>query len=161
MSLQPVFPMSDIFLQRDPDFLRDILMQAWLCLAVLPHRRRYHRGCLPLHHGRALVTVGSVALALGMGLVLGVPMADAAVYGNAWHAVWWDCMSGFPRRPPSWCLSFFPRGFFLSMGWIVSPSCRRHGLHQHGLPVPDLPGRHRGACPQGRSRPHAPWACAT
>ena len=163
MSIQPVFLMSDIFpFSAILDFLRDILMQAWLCLAVVlrPIVGDTIVDAFPFIMGGTLVTVGSVALALGMGLVLGVPMAVLQVYGNALarRLVGLDAL-GFSAASPSWCCSSFPRGFSFPWAGFSSPSCSalpRHGLHQHGLSVPDLPGRHREPAPgtaQGRTRP--------
>ncbi|MBO6170562.1 MAG: amino acid ABC transporter permease, partial [Desulfovibrio sp.] len=39
---------------------------------------------LPSMLAGSLVTVGNVALSLSMGLLLGVPLAVAQVYGGAW-----------------------------------------------------------------------------
>ena len=69
MSIQPVFLMSDIFpFSAILDFLRDILMQAWLCLAVVlrPIVGDTIVDAFPFIMGGTLVTVGSVALALGI-----------------------------------------------------------------------------------------------
>ena len=78
--MSDIFPFSVIL-----DFLRDILMQAWLSLAVVlrPIVGDTIVDAFPFILGGTLVTVGSVALALGLGLVLGVPMAVLQVYGNA------------------------------------------------------------------------------
>ena len=101
MSIQPVFLMSDIFpFSAILDFLRDILMQAWLCLAVVlrPIVGDTIVDAFPFIMGGTLVTVGSVALALGMGLY-----------------VW------FFRGVPILVLLFLSQGLFLSMGWILEP----------------------------------------
>ena len=124
MSIQPVFPMSDIFpFSVILDFLRDILMQAWLCLAVVlrPIVGDTIVDAFPFIMGGTLVTVGSVALALGMGLVLGVPMAVLQVYGNALARRLVGLYVWFFRGVPILVLLFLSQGLFLSMGWIIQP----------------------------------------
>ena len=124
MSIQPVFLMSDIFpFSAILDFLRDILMQAWLCLAVVlrPIVGDTIVDAFPFIMGGTLVTVGSVALALGMGLVLGVPMAVLQVYGNALARRLVGLYVWFFRGVPILVLLFLSQGLFLSMGWILEP----------------------------------------
>ena len=124
MSIQPVFLMSDIFpFSAILDFLRDILMQAWLCLAVVlrPIVGDTIVDAFPFIMGGTLVTVGSVALALGMGLVLGVPMAVLQVYGNALARRLVGLYVWFFRGVPILVLLFLSQGLFLSMGWIIEP----------------------------------------
>lgn len=72
---------------------------------------------LPYILGGSLVTVGAVVIALGVGLVLGVPMAVGQVYGgplvrrSVWLYVW------FFRGVPILVLLFlFYFGLFVSMG---------------------------------------------
>ena len=105
------------------DFLRDILMQAWLCLAVVlrPIVGDTIVDAFPFIMGGTLVTVGSVALALGMGLVLGVPMAVLQVYGNALARRLVGLYVWFFRGVPILVLLFLSQGLFLSMGWILEP----------------------------------------
>ena len=124
MSIQPVFLMSDIFpFSAILDFLRDILMQAWICLAVVlrPIVGDTIVDAFPFIMGGTLVTVGSVALALGMGLVLGVPMAVLQVYGNALARRLVGLYVWFFRGVPILVLLFLSQGLFLSMGWILEP----------------------------------------
>ena len=113
-----IFPFSAIL-----DFLRDILMQAWLCLAVVlrPIVGDTIVDAFPFIMGGTLVTVGSVALALGMGLVLGVPMAVLQVYGNALARRLVGLYVWFFRGVPILVLLFLSQGLFLSMGWILEP----------------------------------------
>ena len=116
--MSDIFPFSAIL-----DFLRDILMQAWLCLAVVlrPIVGDTIVDAFPFIMGGTLVTVGSVALALGMGLVLGVPMAVLQVYGNALARRLVGLYVWFFRGVPILVLLFLSQGLFLSMGWILEP----------------------------------------
>ena len=165
MSIQPVFLMSDIFpFSAILDFLRDILMQAWLCLAVVlrPIVGDTIVDAFPFIMGGTLVTVGSVALALGMGLVLGVPMAVLQVYGNALARRLVGLYVWFFRGVPILVLLFLSQGLFLSMGWIIDPFSPASSWAASARPIsPRSSGAPSRAFPRDSSRPHAPWACAT
>ena len=76
---------------------------------------------LPYILGGSFVTIANVVIALGMGLVLGVPLAVGQVYGPrfvqrlVWLYVW------FFRGVPILVLLFLCFGLFVSMGITVEP----------------------------------------
>lgn len=87
---------------------------------------------LPYIAGGSVVTIGAVVIALGVGLILGVPMAVGQVYGGplvrraVWVYVW------FFRGVPILVLLFlFYFGLFVSMGMQIeafTASCIVLGL---------------------------------
>lgn len=76
---------------------------------------------LPSMLAGALVTVGNVAISLGMGLLLGVPMAVAQVYGGTWSRRLVGFYVWFFRGVPILVLLFLCYGLFISMGISMDP----------------------------------------
>ncbi len=68
-----------------------------------------------------LVTMGNVALALGLGLLLGTPFAFAQVYGPAWLKRLVAVYVWFFRGVPILVLLFLYYGLFISLGLPVEP----------------------------------------
>ncbi|MBQ9406703.1 MAG: amino acid ABC transporter permease [Desulfovibrio sp.] len=76
---------------------------------------------LPSILAGSLVTVGNVAFSLGMGLVLGVPLAVMQVYGGTWARRFVDLYVWFFRGVPILVLLFLCYGLFISLGLPVNP----------------------------------------
>ncbi|MBO5490629.1 MAG: amino acid ABC transporter permease [Desulfovibrio sp.] len=76
---------------------------------------------LPSMLAGSLVTVGNVALSLSMGLLLGVPLAVAQVYGGAWARRLVALYVWFFRGVPILVLLFLCYGLFISMGVSLDP----------------------------------------
>lgn len=76
---------------------------------------------LPFIIGGSLVTIANVAIALGMGLVLGVPMAVGQVYGPAPVRRLVSLYVWFFRGVPILVLLFLCFGLFVSLGISVEP----------------------------------------
>lgn len=71
---------------------------------------------LPTILAGSVVTVGNVLLSLAMGLVLGVPMALAQVYGKPWLRSLVGLYVWFFRGVPILVLLFLFYGLFISLG---------------------------------------------
>lgn len=76
---------------------------------------------LPSMISGSLVTVGNVALSLTMGLVLGVPMAVAQVYGGPWLRRLVALYVWFFRGVPILVLLFLCYGLFITIGIALDP----------------------------------------
>ncbi|MDO5483981.1 MAG: amino acid ABC transporter permease [Desulfovibrionaceae bacterium] len=76
---------------------------------------------LPAILAGTLVTVGNVAVSLIMGLLLGVPMAVAQVYGGSWLRRLVEVYVWFFRGVPILVLLFLCFGLFLSLGLPANP----------------------------------------
>ena len=76
---------------------------------------------LPSMLAGSLVTLGNVALSLGMGLVLGVPLAVGQVYGGPWLRRLAALYVWFFRGVPILVLLFLCYGLFMSLGLPVDP----------------------------------------
>lgn len=76
---------------------------------------------LPVILQGTLVTLGIVSIALAMGLVFGVPMAVAQVYGWPWLRRLVDIYVWFFRGVPILVLLFLCFGLFLSLGLSANP----------------------------------------
>ncbi len=76
---------------------------------------------LPFILGGSFVTMGAVALALFMGLCLGLPAAVGQVYGPVWLRRIIGLYVWFFRGVPILVLLFLFYGFFLSLGLPVNP----------------------------------------
>ena len=76
---------------------------------------------LPSILGGGLVTVGNVTISLAMGLVLGVPLAVAQVYGGPWLRRMVALYVWFFRGVPILVLLFLCYGFFISLGLPADP----------------------------------------
>lgn len=76
---------------------------------------------LPFILGGTVVTVCAVAIALGMGLVFGVPMAVAQVYGNGLARRCVGLYVWFFRGVPILVLLFLFYGLFVSCGLNPNP----------------------------------------
>lgn len=76
---------------------------------------------LPSMLAGSLVTVGNVTLSLGMGLVLGIPLAVGQVYGPAWLQRLVALYVWFFRGVPILVLLFLCYGLFISLGITVAP----------------------------------------
>lgn len=76
---------------------------------------------LPFILGGTLTTVGAVALALGMGLVLGVPMAVGQVYGGRLVRAAVGLYVWFFRGVPILVLLFLSYGLCMSLGFALPP----------------------------------------
>lgn len=68
-----------------------------------------------------LVTVGNVAISLGIGLMLGVPFAVGQVYGPWWARRLVALYVWFFRGVPILVLLFLFYGFFISLGLPAEP----------------------------------------
>lgn len=68
-----------------------------------------------------LVTVGNVAISLGIGLILGTPFAVTQVYGPKWAGKLVSLYVWFFRGVPILVLLFLFYGFFISLGLPVEP----------------------------------------
>ena len=76
---------------------------------------------LPYILGGSIVTIANVAIALGMGLVLGVPLAVGQVYGPALARRLVGLYVWFFRGVPILVLLFLGFGLFVSLGLRVEP----------------------------------------
>ena len=76
---------------------------------------------LPSILGGGLVTIGNVTISLAMGLVLGVPLAVAQVYGGPWLRRMVALYVWFFRGVPILVLLFLCYGFFISLGLPADP----------------------------------------
>ena len=76
---------------------------------------------LPAILAGSFVTVGNVAASLAMGLVLGVPLAVAQVYGNRWARRLVALYVWFFRGVPILVLLFLCYGLFISLGLPANP----------------------------------------
>ena len=76
---------------------------------------------LPSILSGSLVTVGNVTLSLTMGLLLGVPLAVAQVYGGPWLRRLVALYVWFFRGVPILVLLFLCYGLFISMGITLDP----------------------------------------
>lgn len=76
---------------------------------------------LPSMLAGSLVTMGNVAISLGMGLVLGVPMAVTQVYGGPWARRLVALYVWFFRGVPILVLLFLCYGLFMSLGLPLDP----------------------------------------
>ena len=76
---------------------------------------------LPSILSGSLVTVGNVTLSLTMGLLLGVPMAVAQVYGGPWLRLLVALYVWFFRGVPILVLLFLCYGLFISLGITLDP----------------------------------------
>ncbi|MBQ3060776.1 MAG: amino acid ABC transporter permease [Desulfovibrio sp.] len=76
---------------------------------------------LPAILAGTVVTAGNVAISLAMGLVLGVPLAVAQVYGCPWLRRLVDIYVWFFRGVPILVLLFLCFGLFLSLGLPAHP----------------------------------------
>ena len=76
---------------------------------------------LPSILSGSLVTVGNVTLSLTMGLLLGVPMAVAQVYGWPWLRRLVALYVWFFRGVPILVLLFLCYGLFISLGITLDP----------------------------------------
>ena len=76
---------------------------------------------LPSILSGSLVTVGNVTLSLTMGLLLGVPMAVAQVYGGPWLRRLVALYVWFFRGVPILVLLFLCYGLFISLGITLDP----------------------------------------
>ena len=76
---------------------------------------------LPSILSGSLVTVGNVTLSLTMGLLLGVPMAVAQVYGGPWLRRLVALYVWFFRGVPILVLLFLCYGLFISLGISIDP----------------------------------------
>ncbi|MGV6995751.1 amino acid ABC transporter permease [uncultured Desulfovibrio sp.] len=76
---------------------------------------------LPSILSGSLVTVGNVTLSLTMGLLLGVPMAVAQVYGGPWLRRLVALYVWFFRGVPILVLLFLCYGLFISIGISIDP----------------------------------------
>ena len=76
---------------------------------------------LPSILSGSLVTVGNVTLSLTMGLLLGVPMAVAQVYGGPWLRRLVALYVWFFRGVPILVLLFLCYGLFISIGVSIDP----------------------------------------
>lgn len=76
---------------------------------------------LPSILSGSLVTVGNVTLSLTMGLILGVPMAVAQVYGGPWLRRLVALYVWFFRGVPILVLLFLCYGLFISIGVSIDP----------------------------------------
>ena len=76
---------------------------------------------LPSILSGSLVTVGNVTLSLTMGLLLGVPMAVAQVYGGPWLRRLVALYVWFFRGVPILVLLFLWYGLFISLGITLDP----------------------------------------
>ncbi len=76
---------------------------------------------LPSILSGSLVTVGNVTLSLTMGLLLGVPMAVAQVYGGPWLRRLVAVYVWFFRGVPILVLLFLCYGLFISIGISIDP----------------------------------------
>ena len=68
-----------------------------------------------------LVTIGNVAIALGIGLLLGTPFAIGQVYGPRWIRRLVSLYVWFFRGVPILVLLFLFYGFFISLGLPARP----------------------------------------
>lgn len=68
-----------------------------------------------------IVTVGNVAVALGIGLLLGVPFSVGQVYGPGWVRKLVSLYVWFFRGVPILVLLFLFFGFFISLGLPAEP----------------------------------------
>ncbi|SDF63269.1 amino acid ABC transporter permease [Desulfovibrio legallii] len=76
---------------------------------------------LPSMLAGSLVTMGNVAVSLGMGLALGVPLAVGQVYGGPWLRRLAALYVWFFRGVPILVLLFLCYGLFMSLGLPVDP----------------------------------------
>ena len=76
---------------------------------------------LPSILSGSLVTVGNVTLSMTMGLLLGVPMAVAQVYGGPWLRRLVALYVWFFRGVPILVLLFLCYGLFISLGITLDP----------------------------------------
>ncbi len=76
---------------------------------------------LPSILSGSLVTVGNVTLSLTMGLLLGVPMPVAQVYGGPWLRRLVALYVWFFRGVPILVLLFLCYGLFISIGVSIDP----------------------------------------
>lgn len=76
---------------------------------------------LPAILSGMLVTVGNVTISLGMGLILGIPLAVAQVYGGPWLRRLVEIYVWFFRGVPILVLLFLCFGLFLSLGLPAEP----------------------------------------
>ena len=76
---------------------------------------------LPSILSGSLVTVGNVTLSLTMGLLVGVPMAVAQVYGGPWLRRLVALYVWFFRGVPILVLLFLCYGLFISIGISIDP----------------------------------------
>ena len=76
---------------------------------------------LPSILSGSLVTVGNVSLSLTMGLLLGVPLAVAQVYGGPWLRRLVALYVWFFRGVPILVLLFLCYGLFISLGITLGP----------------------------------------
>ena len=76
---------------------------------------------LPSILSGSLVTVGNVTLSLTMGLLLGVPLAVAQVYGGPWLRRLVALYVWFFRGVPILVLLFLCYGLFISIGISIDP----------------------------------------
>ena len=76
---------------------------------------------LPSILSGSLVTVGNVTLSLTMGLLLGVPLAVAQVYGGPWLRRLVALYVWFFRGVPILVLLFLCYGLFISLGITLDP----------------------------------------
>ena len=76
---------------------------------------------LPSILSGSLVTVGNVTLSLTMGLLLGVPMAVAQVYGGPWLRRLVALYVWFFRGVPILVLLFLCYGLFIILGITLAP----------------------------------------
>lgn len=76
---------------------------------------------LPSILAGSFVTIGNVAVSLGMGLILGVPLAAGQVYGGPWLRRLAAAYVWFFRGVPILVLLFLCYGLFISMGLSVDP----------------------------------------
>ena len=76
---------------------------------------------LPSILSGSLVTVGNVTLSLTMGLLLGVPLAVAQVYGGPWLRRFVALYVWFFRGVPILVLLFLCYGLFISLGITLDP----------------------------------------
>ena len=76
---------------------------------------------LPSILSGSLVTVGNVTLSLTMGLLLGVPMSVAQVYGGPWLRRLVALYVWFFRGVPILVLLFLCYGLFISLGITLDP----------------------------------------
>ena len=76
---------------------------------------------LPSILGGGLVTIGNVTISLAMGLVLGVPLAVAQVYGGPWLRRMVALYVWLFRGVPILVLLFLCYGFFISLGLPADP----------------------------------------
>ena len=76
---------------------------------------------LPSILSGSLVTVGNVTLSLTMGLLLGVPLAVAQVYGGPWLRRLVALYVWFFRGVPILVLLFLCYGLFISIGVSIDP----------------------------------------